>query len=156
MLSKSRLRLMELAKIRPVNVTSSRRATLSGFSLQRRGTRQDPRNRLSLVFLSWDKGPPPKGVPHRETFQRRKRLVGMLWMRMRHMQESFGSGLSISTVNALTTELHRIVVGTFLVVGCPTIGNSHAPPSYQRQNIPSGRYGDLPSPPADGSCSSRT
>jgi DNA (cytosine-5)-methyltransferase 1 len=144
--------LMELAKIRPGECDLlAGGPPCQGFSLQRRGTRQDPRNRLSLVFLSWIKDLRPKAflienVPAIASVRGRHVVDAV-----RHMAGELGYGLSISTVNALDYGAPQNRRRTF-IVGMSNHREFIWPPSYSRQQTVRDAIGDLPSPPADGSC----
>ena len=84
-----------------------------GFSLQRRGARHDPRNRLSLIFLEWVRELRPRAflienVPAIRSVRGRDVLSAV-----ERVVSDLDYGLSISTVNAVdygvpeqTPELH--------------------------------------------------
>lgn len=122
-----------------------------GFSLQRRGARQDPRNRLSLLFLDWVYSLRPKvflienvpaitSVRGQDILRAVERTVGEL-----------GYGLSICTVNALDYGTPQNRRRTF-IVGMSDRREFRWPDPCATRLTVRHAMADLPSPPADGSC----
>lgn len=121
-----------------------------GFSLQRRGSRQDPRNHLSLVFLEWVRSVRPKSflienVPAITSVRGRDvmRTVQLL-------AAELGYGLSIHTVNAVDFAVAQNRRRTF-IVGMSANREFLWPDATGPRLTVRDAIGDLPSPPTDGS-----
>jgi DNA (cytosine-5)-methyltransferase 1 len=144
--------LMELAQLEPGECDLlAGGPPCQGFSLQRRGGRQDPRNRLTLVFLSWIKDLRPKSFLI-------ENVPAIVSVRGRHVVETvrqvageLGYGLSISTVNALDYGTPQNRRRTF-IVGMSGNREFQWPSPYGENLTVRDAIGNLPSPPADGSC----
>lgn len=122
-----------------------------GFSLQRRGARQDPRNRLSMLFLQWVKDLRPKAflienVPAITTVRGREVLQAVA-----DTVADLGYGLNITTVNAVDYGAAQNRRRAF-IVGMSDQREFQWPPVSQIRRNVRDAIGDLPSPPLDGSC----
>lgn len=122
-----------------------------GFSLQRRGARQDPRNKLTLVFLEWISDILPKAFLI-------ENVPAIASIRGRHVLDAvsstakkLGYGLSISTVNAHDYGAPQNRRRTFIVGMSGQREFQWPPASDSRLTVRDG-IGNLPSPPVDGSC----
>ncbi len=144
--------LMELAGVQPGECDLlAGGPPCQGFSLQRRGARQDPRNRLTLVFLSWIKDLRPRAflienVPAIASVRGRHVVEAV-----RHTAAEFGYGLSINTINAFDYGAPQNRRRTFIVGMSGHREFRWPPPSDQHLTVRDA-IGDLPSPPVDGSC----
>lgn len=125
-----------------------------GFSLQRRGTRHDPRNRLSMLFLEWVRDIRPKAflienVPAITTVRGRDviQAVGST-------VSDLGYGLNITTVNAAGYGAAQNRRRAF-IVGMSERREFRWPPAAPFRRTVRDAIGDLPSPPPDGSCHPR-
>jgi DNA (cytosine-5)-methyltransferase 1 len=122
-----------------------------GFSLQRRGSRHDPRNQLSLVFLKWVRSLRPKAflienVPAIRSVRGREVIAAV-----ERVVAELGYGLSVSTVNALdygTAQNRRRA----FIVGMADHRKFAWPNPTNVQLTVHDVIADLPSPPADGTC----
>jgi DNA (cytosine-5)-methyltransferase 1 len=122
-----------------------------GFSLQRRGARQDPRNRLILLFLDWVHDLRPEAflienVPA-ITSVRGKDILSAV----DRTAYEFDYGLSISTVNALDYGTPQNRRRTF-IVGMSDHREFRWPDASDTHLTVRDAIADLPSPPANGSC----
>lgn len=122
-----------------------------GFSLQRRGARQDPRNRLSMLFLEWVKDIRPKAflienVPAITTVRGREVIQAIA-----NTVADLGYGLNITTVNAVDYGAAQNRRRAF-IVGISDQRQFRWPPVSQLRRTVRDAIGDLPSPPLDGSC----
>ena len=122
-----------------------------GFSLQRRGSRQDSRNRLPLLFIEWVNGIRPKAflienVPAITSVRGRDVLDAV-----REMADELGYGLSMSTVNAIEYGVAQNRRRTF-IVGISGKRKFKWPEPSPKDLTVRDAIGSLPSPPTDGSC----
>lgn len=121
-----------------------------GFSLQRRGTRQDPRNHLSLVFLEWVRRLHPKAflienVPAIRSVRGRDVIAGV-----KRVAAELGYGLSVVTVNALDYGTPQNRRRAFIVGMSGNREFLWPEPSAKKLTVWDA-ISDLPAPPADGS-----
>lgn len=122
-----------------------------GFSLQRRGTRSDPRNGLSLIFIEWVRALRPKAflienVPAIGSVRGREVMDSV-----RRLSRELSYGLSIHTVNAVDFGVAQNRRRTF-IVGMSGNRLYRWSRSSDRHLTVRDAIGDLPSPPLDGSC----
>jgi len=122
-----------------------------GFSLQRRGSRQDPRNQLSLVFLGWVRRLRPKAflienVPAIRSVRGRDVIAGV-----ERVVAELGYGLSVRTVNALDYGAPQNRRRAF-IVGMSGHREFVWPEPCRTHATVRDAISDLPSPPVDGSC----
>lgn len=144
--------LMRLAQLRPGECDLlAGGPPCQGFSLQRRGLRQDPRNQLPLLFLEWVRLLRPKSflienVPAITSVRGRDvmRTVQLVAAEM-------GYGLSIHTVNAVDFAVAQNRRRTF-IVGMFANRQFLWPDAMGSRLTVRDAIGDLPSPPSDGSC----
>lgn len=122
-----------------------------GFSLQRRGSRSDPRNRLSLIFLDWLRGLRPKAFLI-ENVPAIRSVRGQEVIRaVERVVSDLGYGLSVSTVNALdygTAQSRRRA----FIVGMADHREFVWPEPTDAKLTVRDAIADLPSPPTDGTC----
>lgn len=122
-----------------------------GFSLQRRGSRQDPRNHLSLVFLEWVRAMRPsafliENVPAITSVRGREVISAV-----RRIARELNYGLSIETVNAANYGVAQNRRRTFIVGMAGNLEFEWPSPADRRFTVRDA-IGDLPLPPPDGSC----
>lgn len=122
-----------------------------GFSLQGRGARHDPRNRLSLIFLEWVRELRPRAflienVPAIRSVRGRDVLTAV-----ERVISDLGYGLSVSTVNAVDYGAPQNRRRTF-IVGMAENREFIWPDPHGTQLTVRDAIADLPSPPVDGSC----
>ncbi len=122
-----------------------------GFSLQRRGARQDPRNELPLLFLEWIKGVRPKAFLIENVPAITSVRGGHVLDAVRKVAGDLGYGLSISTVNALEYGTAQNRRRTFIVGISDGREFEWPAPSGDHLTVRDA-IGNLPSPPIDGSC----
>lgn len=123
-----------------------------GFSLQRRGERRDPRNRLSMFFLEWVRELLPKSflienVPAITTVRGKEVIEAV-----RSVSDTLGYGLSITTVNALHYKTPQNRLRTFMVGMSDRREFEWPLPELGKVMTVRDAIGDLASPPLDGSC----
>lgn len=144
--------LMKLAGLRPGECDLlAGGPPCQGFSLQRRGSRHDSRNHLSLIFLKWVEALCPRAfvienVPAITSVRGREVITAV-----RQMAQDLDYGLSIETVNAADYGVAQNRRRTFIVGICDNMQFEWPRPVKRRLNVRDA-IGDLPLPPADGSC----
>lgn len=144
--------LMDLAQVKPGECDLlAGGPPCQGFSLQRRGAREDPRNRLALVFLDWIKDLRPKAflienVPAIASVRGRNVMDAV-----RRLAAELDYGLSISTVNALDYGTAQNRRRTF-IVGMSEQREFQWPTPDGKHMTVRDAIGNMPPPPADGSC----
>lgn len=144
--------LMGLAQLRPGECDLlAGGPPCQGFSLQGRGSRQDPRNHLSLVFLEWVRLVRPKSFLI-------ENVPAITSVRGRHVMRTvqlvaaeMDYGLSIHTVNALDFGVAQNRRRTF-IVGMSDHREFLWPDVTGPRLTVGDAIGGLPSPPLDGSC----
>jgi DNA (cytosine-5)-methyltransferase 1 len=144
--------LMKLAAIRPGECDLlAGGPPCQGFSLQRRGSRLDPRNRLSLIFLDWVRRLQPKAflienVPAIRSIRGQEVISAV-----ESVVSDLGYGLNVSTVNALDYGAAQNRRRAF-IVGMAEHAEFVWPEPLSTNLTVRDAIGDLPSPPADGAC----
>ena len=149
----SGLQLMELSGLEPGECDLlAGGPPCQGFSLQRRGERRDPRNKLSMFFLEWVRELLPKSflienVPAITTV-RGKEVIQAVWS----LADELGYGLSVETVNALHYGAPQRRLRTFIVGMSDKRKFEWSPPDLKKTMTVRDAIGRLASPPMDGSC----
>lgn len=122
-----------------------------GFSLQRRGDRSDPRNKMGLFFLDWVREFLPKAFLIENvaaiTSVRGKEVIEAV----RSLADELGYGLSIETVNALHYGVAQNRRRTFIVGMANGQEFEWPQPDLKAVMTVRDAIGKLPSPPIDGS-----
>ena len=144
--------LMRLAALRPGECDLlAGGPPCQGFSLQRRGARNDPRNQLSLVFLEWVRKLRPKAflienVPAIRSVRGQEVITAV-----ERVVSDLGYGLSLSTINAVNYGVPQNRRRAF-IVGMARHREFTWPDPHSVQLTVRDAIADLPSPPADGTC----